>query len=59
MESSASAKTRSVVFLMFKKGKRPCLLTDALDTGSAFANAHLSGMTMLLLEDKGPPTPPA
>ena len=44
-ESSTTAKTQSVLFLVFK-GKRLRLFTVALDTGSAFANAHLSGMTM-------------
>ena len=44
-ESSTTAKTQSVLFLIFK-GKRLRLFTVALDTGSAFANAHLSGMTM-------------
>ncbi|MFM7621522.1 MAG: hypothetical protein ACKO57_00900 [Alphaproteobacteria bacterium] len=47
-ESSANAKTQSVLFLRFfkNKGKRLRLLTVALDTDYAFANAHLSGMTM-------------
>jgi len=48
-KASAIIKRRSFFSIYLKiKNKTLCVLAFVLDTGSAFANAHLSGMTMIL-----------